>query len=101
MTNVELTSAAAGRISEVVTEADVRYVEPPFGVGRFAFITLDNGLGHTRPNTFGAGGLTGLDAALESVANDVVGVGITGNSCGFVVGADLKLLRPCGGESRP
>ena len=38
---------------EVVTRALVRDVELPGGVGTMALITLDNGLDHTRPSTFG------------------------------------------------
>ncbi|MCX9190706.1 3-hydroxyacyl-CoA dehydrogenase [Carbonactinospora thermoautotrophica] len=75
---------------EVVTRALVQYVDLPLGAGRFALITLDNGHDHTKPNTFGPGGLTSLDAALDQVEQEnVVGVGITGKPFIFCVGADL------------
>ena len=35
----------------------MRDVDLPYGAGTLALITLDNGLDHTRPNTFGPGGL--------------------------------------------
>ena len=57
-------SAADG---EVVTQAKVRYVDLPGGAGSAALITLDNGLDHTKPNTFGPGGLGSLDDALDEV----------------------------------
>lgn len=41
---------------EVVTRAVVRDVELPYGAGTMALITLDNGLDHTKPSTFGPGG---------------------------------------------
>ncbi len=75
---------------EVVTRSLLRYVDLPDGVGRFALITLDNGHDHTKPNTFGPGGLRSLDAAItEAAASDVVGIGITGKPFIFAVGADL------------
>jgi 3-hydroxyacyl-CoA dehydrogenase/enoyl-CoA hydratase/carnithine racemase len=76
---------------EVVTRAHVRDVELPYGAGRMALITLDNGFDHTKPNTFGPGGLTELNAALDAVAarDDLVAVGVTGKPFIFAVGADL------------
>jgi enoyl-CoA hydratase/carnithine racemase len=91
--NVKLIGTAMPIPTEVITDAVVRYVDLPFGVGRFALVTLDNGLDHTRPNTFGPGGLAALDAALDGIAqNAVVGVGITGKPSVFAVGADLKAV---------
>ncbi|MFB9833572.1 3-hydroxyacyl-CoA dehydrogenase NAD-binding domain-containing protein [Actinoallomurus acaciae] len=77
---------------EVVTHAHVRDVELPYGAGTMALITLDNGFDHTKPNTFGPGGLTELNAALDSVAarDDLVAVGVTGKPFIFAVGADLN-----------
>ncbi|AXK32888.1 3-hydroxyacyl-CoA dehydrogenase [Streptomyces armeniacus] len=80
---------------EVVTQAHVRHLDLPYGAGRFALITLDNGLDHTKPTTFGPQSLANLDAALDQVeteaaAGDVVGVGLTGKPFIFAVGADLK-----------
>ena len=82
---------------EVVTTAHLRRVVVPGGTA-FALITLDNGLDHTKPNTFGTAGLASLDAALDEVeawARDgqVVGVGLTGKPFNFCAGADLKAFR--------
>ena len=75
---------------EVVTKALLRYVDLPLGAGRFALITLDNGRDHTKPNTFGPGGLRSLDEAItEAASSDAVGIGITGKPFIFVAGADL------------
>ncbi|RKS68884.1 3-hydroxyacyl-CoA dehydrogenase [Actinomadura pelletieri DSM 43383] len=77
---------------EVVTHAHVRDVTLPYGAGTLALITLDNGHDHTKPNTFGPGGLTELNAALDSVAgrDDIAAVGVIGKPFIFAVGADLK-----------
>ena len=90
----ELTKVTAELFpAEVITKALVRYVELPSGAGRFALVTLDNGFDHTKPNTFGPGGLAALDAALDEVEReDVVGVGITGKPFIFAVGADLNVI---------
>ncbi|MFK8849864.1 3-hydroxyacyl-CoA dehydrogenase NAD-binding domain-containing protein [Streptomyces sp. Ac-502] len=94
-TTTELLKGAAELFpDEVVTQAHVRHLELP-GAGTFALITLDNGLDHTKPTTFGPQSLANLDAALDQVeaeAKDgkIVGVGITGKPFIFAVGADLK-----------
>ncbi|GAT66101.1 enoyl-CoA hydratase/isomerase family protein [Planomonospora sp. ID91781] len=77
---------------EVVTRAAVRDVELPYGAGTMALITLDNGFDHTKPSTFGPGGLTSLNEAIDSVARrtDLAAVGVTGKPFIFAVGADLK-----------
>jgi 3-hydroxyacyl-CoA dehydrogenase/enoyl-CoA hydratase/carnithine racemase len=79
---------------EVVTQAQVRHLDLP-GAGRFALITLDNGLDHTKPTTFGPQSLANLDAAVdrvekEAAAGEITGVGLTGKPFIFAVGADLK-----------
>jgi enoyl-CoA hydratase/carnithine racemase len=78
---------------EVVTQAHVRYLRLPSGAGELALITLDNGHDHTRPSTFGPGGLASLDAALDEIAAHSpapVAIGITGKPFIFAVGADLS-----------
>jgi 3-hydroxyacyl-CoA dehydrogenase/enoyl-CoA hydratase/carnithine racemase len=77
---------------EVVTHARVRDVELPSGAGTMALITLDNGFDHTKPNTFGPGGLTELNTALDAIAarDDLAAVGVTGKPFIFAVGADLN-----------
>ena len=53
-TTAELLKGAAELFpDEVVTQAHVRHLDLPFGAGRFALITLDNGFDHTKPTTFG------------------------------------------------
>ncbi len=52
---------------EVVTQALVRYVNVPGVDGDVALITLENGHDHTRPSTFGPGGLTSLNDALDAI----------------------------------
>jgi 3-hydroxyacyl-CoA dehydrogenase/enoyl-CoA hydratase/carnithine racemase len=80
---------------EVVTAAHVRYVELPYGAGPAALITIDNGLDHTKPTTFGPAGLRNLAAALDDVAarSDLAAVCVTGKPFIFAVGADLKGVR--------
>jgi 3-hydroxyacyl-CoA dehydrogenase/enoyl-CoA hydratase/carnithine racemase len=77
---------------EVVTHAHVRDVDLPGGAGTLALITLDNGFDHTKPNTFGPGGLLELNDALGQVARrtDLAAVGVTGKPFIFAVGADLN-----------
>ena len=80
---------------EVVTKAPVQFFDLPGHSGKFALITLDNGFDHTKPNTFGPGGLVQLGQAIDSVeaaakSGEIVGVGVTGKPFIFAVGADLK-----------
>jgi 3-hydroxyacyl-CoA dehydrogenase/enoyl-CoA hydratase/carnithine racemase len=95
-TTAELLQGAAALFpDEVVTSAHVRHLELPDVRGKFALITLDNGLDHTKPTTFGPQSLANLDAAIDQVEREagdgeIVGVGITGKPFIFAVGADLK-----------
>lgn len=95
-TTAELLKGAAELFpDEVVTSAHVRHLDLPYNAGRFALITLDNGLDHTKPTTFGPASLAKLDAAIDQVekeaaAGEIVGAGITGKPFIFAVGADLK-----------
>ncbi|MEU9792279.1 3-hydroxyacyl-CoA dehydrogenase NAD-binding domain-containing protein [Streptomyces sparsogenes] len=95
-TTAELLKGAAELFpDEVVTQAHVRHLDLPQGAGRFALITLDNGLDHTKPTTFGPASLANLNAALDQVEKEaaegeIVGVGVTGKPFIFAVGADLK-----------
>ncbi|MFE1962316.1 3-hydroxyacyl-CoA dehydrogenase NAD-binding domain-containing protein [Streptomyces sp. NPDC059479] len=96
MSTAELLKGAAELFpDEVVTQAHVRHLDLPAGAGRFALITLDNGLDHTKPTTFGPQSLANLDAAIaqvevEASEGTIVGVGVTGKPFIFAVGADLK-----------
>jgi len=86
------TPAPSSLSGEVVTRAMVRIVELPRAAGTAALITLDNGLDHSRPSTFGPAGLASLDAALDQVAarSDLAAVLLTGKPFIFAVGADLS-----------
>lgn len=96
MSTAELLKGAAELFpDEVVTQAHVRHIQLPGGVGTFALITLDNGLDHTKPTTFGPQSLANVDAAItqveaEAAEGRIVGVGVTGKPFIFAVGADLK-----------
>ena len=78
-----MTDTTAAAPDEVVTHAHVRIVDLPGGPGRAALITLDNGHDHTKPNTFGLGGLASLNAAIDTVqaaaeAGEISAVAVTG-----------------------
>jgi 3-hydroxyacyl-CoA dehydrogenase/enoyl-CoA hydratase/carnithine racemase len=79
---------------EVVTEAKSRDVVLPYGAGTMALITLDNGLDHTRPNTFGPASLASLDRALDAALarDDVAAIGVTGKPFILAAGADLSAM---------
>ena len=84
-----------GAPEEVVTNALVRDVDlTPFGfTGSLALITLDNGLDHTRPNTFGAQSLIALDAAItDAIGRSPAAIAIIGKPFIFAAGADLSAL---------
>jgi 3-hydroxyacyl-CoA dehydrogenase/enoyl-CoA hydratase/carnithine racemase len=75
---------------EVVTKALLRWVCVPGLAKPAALITLDNGFDHTKPNTFGPGGLASLNGAIdEALAGDPSFVAVTGKPYIFSVGADL------------
>ncbi|MDT4936026.1 MAG: hypothetical protein QOK11_3918, partial [Pseudonocardiales bacterium] len=78
---------------EVVTKAIVRYVDVPGVAGEIALITLENGLDHTRPSTFGPAGLASLDGALTAIEAHtprVAAIAVTGKPFIFAVGADIS-----------
>ncbi|GIJ80837.1 3-hydroxyacyl-CoA dehydrogenase [Micromonospora phaseoli] len=79
--------------NEVVTRALLRQVNVP-GLDRpAALITLDNGFDHTKPNTFGPGGLTSLDEAIDAaLAANPAFIAVTGKPYIFCVGADITGL---------
>ena len=87
-----MTDTTLPHVDEVVTHARVQDLQLPGGAGTFALITLDNGFDHTKPNSFGPGGLAELGAVLDTLstrasAGEIVGVGITGKPFIFAVGA--------------
>lgn len=79
---------------EVVTKCFRRDVDLSlFGYsGKLALLTLDNGLDHNRPNTFGLESLLLLGSALDEVRDDssVDAVAITGKPYILAAGADLS-----------
>jgi len=84
-----------GAPEEVITNALVRDIDlGAFGhKGNLALITLDNGLDHTRPNTFGPQSLMALDAAItEALSRNPAAIAITGKPFIFAAGADLSAL---------
>ena len=84
-----------GAPEEVVTQALLREVDlSPFGVkGSLSLITLDNGMDHNRPNTFGPQSLAALnDAITAAQASNSVAIAITGKPFIFAAGADLSAL---------
>ena len=87
-----LDRAVAMSGDEVVTEAKSRDVVLPHGAGTLALITLDNGLDHTRPNTFGPKSLASLNTAIDAALarDDVAAIGITGKPFILAAGADLS-----------
>jgi 3-hydroxyacyl-CoA dehydrogenase/enoyl-CoA hydratase/carnithine racemase len=85
---------------EVVTDAKLRFVDLPLGAGTMALITLDNGLDHNRPNTFGPKGLAALNTAIDEALSrdDVVALGVTGKPFILAAGADLSGLSGLSGR---
>jgi 3-hydroxyacyl-CoA dehydrogenase/enoyl-CoA hydratase/carnithine racemase len=104
VTQADLQAQAVDALpDEVVTQALVRDVALPGGAGTLALVTLDNGLDHDKPSTFGPRGLLSLGAALDDVekraaAGEIVAVGVTGKPFIFAVGADLGMVKA--GRSR-
>lgn len=85
-------SATTEFADEVVTHAAVRFIAVPGLAGEVALITLDNGLDHTKPSSFGPGGLAAIDAALDTIDGHepkVRAIAVTGKPFIFAVGADL------------
>jgi len=88
-------STTETEFDEVITRALLTYVDLPHGAGRAALITLDNAHDHTRPSTFGPGGLEYLNSTLNVVLEEhdrspLAAVMVTGKPFIFAVGADLS-----------
>ena len=82
-----------GAPEEIVTAAHVREIDlAPFGhTGTLSLITLDNGMDHNRPNTFGPQSLTALNEAITvAEASSSIAIAITGKPFIFAAGADLS-----------
>ena len=89
---------------EVVTQALLRKVTlPPRGgknPGVLGLITLDNGLDHTRPNTFGPKSMLGLNAAIDAALADpeITAIGVSGKPFILAAGADLTTIAASGSD---
>ncbi len=82
-----------GAPEEVVTAAHVREIDlAPFGAtGTLSLITLDNGMDHNRPNTFGPASLSALNEAITiAESSSSIAIAITGKPFIFAAGADLS-----------
>ena len=64
----------------------------PYGAGTIALITLDNGLDHTKPNTFGPKSVDALNTAIDAALarDEVTSIGVTGKPFILAAGADLS-----------
>nr|WP_091674903.1 3-hydroxyacyl-CoA dehydrogenase NAD-binding domain-containing protein [Amycolatopsis marina] len=83
--------AKAAFPDEVVTTAVTRLISVPGLDRQVALITIDNGLDHNRPSTFGPQGLVSLNSALdEAFAAEPAAIAVTGKPFIFAVGADLS-----------
>jgi 3-hydroxyacyl-CoA dehydrogenase/enoyl-CoA hydratase/carnithine racemase len=83
--------------TEIVAHALARDITLPDGAGTLVLVTIDNGLDHTRPTTFGPAGIAELEHTLRQVADRVrtgavAGVAVTGKPYVFAAGADLKQI---------
>ena len=86
---------------EVVTVAHTRLITVPGVTGQVALITIDNGLDHTRPSTFGPQSLVSLNAAFdEAVAASPAAIAVTGKPFIFAVGADLTAVENASGREQ-
>ncbi len=84
-----------GAPEEVITAAHVREIDLVlFGHnGTLSLITLDNGMDHNRPNTFGPQSLASLSEAIKvAEASSSIAIAITGKPFIFAAGADLSAL---------
>lgn len=82
---------------ERVSHAIARDVTLPGGAGTLALVTIDNGLDHTKPTTFGPLGIAELTATLTAVrarveAGEIVAVAVTGKPYYLAAGADLTQI---------
>ncbi|UDY22334.1 3-hydroxyacyl-CoA dehydrogenase NAD-binding domain-containing protein [Nocardioides sp. Kera G14] len=79
---------------EVVTNARLSKVTLPSGKV-LGLVTLDNGLDHTRPNTFGPKGLVELNTAYDAaLADDTIdAIAVTGKPFILAAGADLNTFK--------
>lgn len=97
MTAIETLLSDAEKLftdDEVVTAAHLRKVTLPSGTV-LGLVTLDNGLDHTRPNTFGPKSLVALNTAYDAALADpeIGAIAVTGKPFILAAGADLSSLQ--------
>ena len=82
---------------EVVTQAHLRKVTLASGKV-LGLVTLNNGLDHTRPNTFGPKSLVALNTAYDAALADdeIDAIAVTGKQFILAAGADLSSLQASG-----
>lgn len=88
---------------ERVSHAIARDVTLPGGAGTLALVTIDNGLDHTKPTTFGAQGIAELTVTLTAVqarvaAGEIAAVAVTGKPYFLAAGADLTQIGTIAGR---
>lgn len=88
---------------ERVAHAHVRDVPLGPDLGTLALVTVDNGLDHTRPTTFGIAGLLELHTVLveqqrRAAAGEIAAVAVTGKPYYLAAGADLTLVGQIGDD---
>ncbi len=89
-----MSATSAEPRGERVSHAIARDVTLPGGAGTLVLVTIDNGLDHTKPTTFGPLGIASLTETLTAVrarveAGEVQAVAVTGKPYYLAAGADL------------
>jgi enoyl-CoA hydratase/carnithine racemase len=95
MSDVSTMKLPDGAPEEVVTNAYLREIDlAAFGYkGTLSLITIDNGMDHNRPSTFGPQSLASLNGAITLAEESAsIAIAITGKPFIFAAGADLSAL---------
>ena len=95
MSDVSTIKLPDGAPEEVVTNAHLREIDlGAFGYqGTLSLITIDNGMDHNRPSTFGPQSLASLNGAITLAEESAsIAIAITGKPFIFAAGADLSAL---------
>ncbi|WP_456824296.1 3-hydroxyacyl-CoA dehydrogenase NAD-binding domain-containing protein [Cellulomonas sp. P5_E12] len=103
MSTKSTASTATTTRPERVSHAIARDVTLPGGAGTLALVTIDNGLDHTKPTTFGAQGIAELTVTLTAVqkrvaAGEIAAVAVTGKPYYLAAGADLTQIGTIAGR---
>ena len=95
MSDVSTIKLPEGAPEEVVTNSHLREIDlGAFGYqGTLSLITIDNGMDHNRPSTFGPQSLASLNEAITlAEASASIAIAITGKPFIFAAGADLSAI---------